>query len=641
MRKDVKKVLFVGLPSDKESFFIAAQELGLIHFLDATKGGQKELPADLDQLTRALKILLSAPVLPQEDIHDFSRCDSIVEAILSSHDSLEQNMEEQRLLHLEMARVGPFGAFSPEDIAYIEATSGRYVRFYWAKEGLILEEELPVGVLRIANSHGLDYFVAFEKEPWHHSHIVAMVIPEPIQILREHLRHAHKEGHRLDQHLKGYARYSTFLHKALIDKLNSYHLYTAQNGVQMAAGGLLFAVEGWAPVNKLSSIYQLAHDRNIFCEEIAPDSGEVAPTYLENRGAARIGEDLVHIYDVPSNTDKDPSIWVLSFFALFFAMIMGDAGYGLILLGIALYLRLFRSSAIKNGGKRFWQLLVILATSCLLWGALTNNFFGIEFRPDSPVLKVSLLNWLVHKKVAYHASHHDATFLEWQQSYPLLNADDDPQTILMSASHVNREGVVIYKMLEKFSDNVLMELALVVGIFHITLSLLRYSRRSWSHIAWIFFILGSYLYLPYYLDATSFWQYLAGISAAAVAPIALKIIGASLAAVVVLSILQHGFRGAFHILEAPQVFSDVLSYLRLYALGVAGAIMGSTVNEMALMVGSVGGLFVLIFGHLFNLTLSMMGGIIHGLRLNFLEWYHYSFEGGGEPFRPLEKVRIE
>ena len=90
-----------------------------------------------------------------------------------------------------------------------------------------------------------------------------------------------------------------------------------------------------------------------------------------------------------------------------------------------------------------------------------------------------------------------------------------------------------------------------------------------------------------------------------------------------------------YILNVVQVFSDVLSYLRLYALSLAGMIMADTFNTMGLQLNFFGGILIIIFGHITNIGLSTMGATIHSLRLNFLEWYHYSWEGGGRLFNPL------
>lgn len=88
-------------------------------------------------------------------------------------------------------------------------------------------------------------------------------------------------------------------------------------------------------------------------------------------------------------------------------------------------------------------------------------------------------------------------------------------------------------------------------------------------------------------------------------------------------------------LNVIQVFSDVLSYLRLYALGMAGMIVAQTFNGLGERFGIVIGTIIILIGHTVNINLSIMSGVIHGLRLNFLEWYHYCFEGGGKLFNPL------
>ena len=94
--------------------------------------------------------------------------------------------------------------------------------------------------------------------------------------------------------------------------------------------------------------------------------------------------------------------------------------------------------------------------------------------------------------------------------------------------------------------------------------------------------------------------------------------------------------GAFHeLMNVVQIFGDVLSYIRLYALALAGMMVASTFNSLGVSAGLLGGIVIILFGHLTNISLSIMGGVIHGLRLNFLEWYHYSFEGGGRLFNPL------
>ena len=147
------------------------------------------------------------------------------------------------------------------------------------------------------------------------------------------------------------------------------------------------------------------------------EKNDAIPTYLENNGLPRLGEDLVHIYDTPSHTDKDPSLWVLVFFSLFYAIIIADAGYGLIFSLATLYAS-YKTTRLTKGGRRFKTLALIASCACIVWGVLINSFFGINIAPESPLRKISLLQWLVNKKADYHYSLQDQIYNEWLVKYP-------------------------------------------------------------------------------------------------------------------------------------------------------------------------------------------------------------------------------
>ena len=106
------------------------------------------------------------------------------------------------------------------------------------------------------------------------------------------------------------------------------------------------------------------------------------------------------------------------------------------------------------------------------------------------------------------------------------------------------------------------------------------------------------------------------------------------------ALIQRGWKGLNEIANLVTVFADVLSYLRLYALSLAGAIMAETFNTEGAGLGLFIGFIIILIGHSVNIGLSFMGGVIHGLRLNFLEWYHFCFYGGGRLFKPLSKLRV-
>lgn len=641
MRYDVKKFLFIGVEEDRDVFFKRAQDAGIIHFIESKTATVKAAPKEVLDLIKAIKVLRGLPVVEQEDSEEFDLAIGFAQKILGIKEKLISLAEEERVTKLEMARVEIFGAFSNEDIAYIENTTGRKVQFYCAKQGFGKGEVLPDELVYVDSSHGLDYFIAFNKQPIQYPKMIEMEIPRSWGDLKKRYHAIEKEVHVLESRLKGYSKYNKFLHNALVYQLNKYHLEEAKTFVSFPLENTgLFAVEGWVPEHKMQAMQKLVADMKVQADQIDINPNEVIPTYLENTGAAKIGEDLVHIYDTPAAHDKDPSLWVLIFFSLFFAMIIDDGGYGAILMLIALYFG-YKNPNLKGVKKRFLTLVMILGTSCLIWGILTMSFFGIEVAPDSPLQKVSIMSWLVEKKAQYHIAHDDAVYQGWVKKYPDLQGVKNPTQFLMLASHKDEHGGVKYEAYETFSDNILMELALLVGITHIILSMLRNIREHWSYIGWIILIIGGYLYAPIFLNASSMANYVLGISREAAAKNGLYMIIGGFTIGVVCSAIKHKIIGVLESTVVIQIFGDILSYMRLYALGLAAAMLAVTVGELAASVPVFFGVIILIVGHTINLALGIMGGVIHGLRLNFLEWYHYSFSGGGRMFNPLRKQEID
>lgn len=638
MRIDVKKFLFIGLEEERQVFFKKAQEAGVLHFIQ-TKGPSKDLPADINHLTAAIKVLRGLPTMRQEELEAFGLADDLVEKILSLKHSIEKLYEDLRTTRLEIARVGIFGDFSKEDLEFIEKNGYRHIQFYFAKHGIFKESTLPPTLLFVGSDHELDYFVGVNQEPRQYKHLVEMQVDQPVGLLRRHYGQVEKEIHEAEYRLKQYEKYNHFLHQALIEKLNHYHLQAADFDATDLLEGSLFVIEAWIPINKIAQVEHLVHEMRVQMSEVAIEPSDHVPTYMENEGMSRIGEDVINIYDIPSTSDKDPSLWVLLSFALFFAFIVGDAGYGAIFLISALYLR-YKFSGAKGAKRRLITLATILGISTLSWGLLTNSLFGISFSPDSPIRTVSLLNRLVEKKTAYIIQHKDATYDYWVTRFPQLRGVVDPKEFIMKAA-TEKNGRVTYELMNKFSDNIMMELALFIGVVHTLISMLRYLKRNRTFFGWIPFLIGGYLYIPYYLQATSLIYFVFGLDPVKGAESGIDLMIGGLIIATLFSFKIYKLKGILEPMTAIQIFSDVMSYLRLYALGLAGAMVTATLNESLLAFNVVIAGALIFVGHLINMSLSIMGGVIHGLRLNFLEWYHWSFEGGGKAFKPLHKIQIE
>lgn len=636
MRIDVKKYLFAGLESDKARFFEKAQELGVIHFISLKGASQSEVPADFQKISRAIKILNELPVVAQEE-PEAGFDDEFVDKILQAKCALERTEEEQKALMLEISRVAPFGSYSKADIEWIENEGRRKVQFFCAAQGSAAGKDLPENLIFITSENDLDYFIAVNAERVHYERMIEIKPQNDLQTLEHNLCLSIKEAHDHDVKLKSYAKYNHYLHTALLSKLDRTHLINAETCAHLVADDKLFAVEGWVPHDKVEELQSIAKEMHVYTGEVAIESTDVVPTHLENQGLARIGEDLVNIYDTPSTSDKDPSLWVLFFFALFFSMIIGDGGYGLILLLAGFY---FKQTGVdlSKQKRRFLNLTMILGTFCIAWGVLTTSFFGISVSPDNPIRKVSLLTWMAEKKADYHFGKQDAIAKEWIDAFPKLAEAQTPKELLMNAVTVDpKSQVVQYEMLDAFSNDILMELALFIGVIHLSLSFMRNFRRNLAGAGWILFMVGCYLYFPAFLKATSLIHYVFGIDPVKGAEIGVLLIFGGMGIAVMIGIIKDKLFGILECMNVLQIFGDVMSYLRLYALGLSGALVISTAYELAGNLNMVLATLLIVVAHSLNIVLCIMGGVIHGLRLNFLEWYHYCFDGGGKQFKPLKK----
>lgn len=634
MRIDVEKVLILGPNSVKRTFFKQVQELGIVEFI-SHHPERVDKPADIQNFMDALHVLRTMVPVKQAPEADFQSAHVLAHQTNEHKERLEHLLEQKRILEKDIARVAPFGDFSTYDLHALEKESGLIFQFFFSKNLQSHEELIHVGA-----SMGLEYFLSIAKERKSFDGYIEMLIDKSEPELKEELAEVEREIDHLDIQLSTMAHHKELLKKGLINALNRYHLSEAIDKVDTYIEDKAFAIEAWVPKNKRHQLEELASELDLLLEPIQMEKSDRPPTYLENKRLARLGEDLVNIYDIPSSNDRDPSLWVFIAFGIFFSMIVADAGYGLLICAISLYLY-FKVGRKKPGAiRRFSKLSLALSIGCIFWGIMLTSFFGISVSPESPLRKVSAVHYAVVRKADYLMHRKGPTYQELIKEYPKLAEAKTPMQFLMGVSKETDTGekFVVYS---NFTDNILIELAIFIGFVHLSLSFLRYLDRSWAGIGWVLFMIGGYLYFPQMIQATSFIYYLFGIPQTGSPEVGLYLIYCGIGLAVVLAIIQHRLKGLAEIQLIIQVFADVMSYLRIYALSLAGMIMGETFDHIGTSVPIYVGIFIILAGHSINFVLALMGGVIHGLRLNFIEWYHYSFEGGGNKWKPLTLLKID
>lgn len=635
---DVEKYLFVGIKQDLDEFFSRAQKEGVLEFIPHTAKKIYSLPKVAQDLLTAIKILEKQTVKENPQYGKEFAPQELAEKVINLKNNLEKYHEEKRLIAQEMIKISQFGEFSIEDIHTLEKEARRCVQFFFRSQGK-REEALPSDeLIYISSDSHVDYYIGIHSEPKAFINFVEMQFEKPLSQLKKRQEFVEEELKSHHKELQELTAYIPFLKENLTQELNAHNLHFAKSEVEMHFEDQLFVVQAWLPTMDVARIQPLLTKLAVHVEKIAIDKGEKVPTCMRNKGLRKIGEDLVKIYDIPNVKDKDPSGFIVISFAIFFSMIVADAGYGLLYL-IASIFGYFKLKHKGPSVHRFMKLFVLMSSCCIAWGILIGSYFGIMISPQNPIQKASIIQHLVLKKAEYHMEMKDGVFKDWVVKAPKVIEAKSSMEFILSAK-VKKGSVVSYEILEEFTNSILMELAILIGVIHIMISLCRYALRHWSHLGWLLFIIGGYLYFPSIVnDATSLFNFLGVISKSVAHQVGAQLVYIGIGLAWLGGIIQHKVKGLEEPLKALQLFADVLSYLRLYALALAGMIMASTFNQMGRDVGYVFGFFIILAGHTLNMGVGIMGGFIHGLRLNFLEWYRYSFEGEGKLFDPLKIIK--
>jgi V/A-type H+-transporting ATPase subunit I len=282
----------------------------------------------------------------------------------------------------------------------------------------------------------------------------------------------------------------------------------------------------------------------------------------------------------------DPSSVVLISFAVFFAMILSDAGYGL-LLGLVL-LRFWKKLGRSEGGRRFRFVLGLLTASAVVYGMVVGSYFGITPQPDT----------------------------------------------ILGRFHV----------LDMHDSGTMMMICVIIGALHIVVAnvmdAVRYGWRAQAlaPLGWAAMVVGGFLLgtgVMQQVDALTRWG---GVVLGGGALLVFLFAGAGHPP------LQRIVRGCLAFTQVTGAFGDVLSYLRLFALGLATASLALAFNGMAgdireavPGVGLLFALLILIVGHALNFVLGLSSGVIHGLRLNVIEFFKWGVPQEGRLFRPFKR----
>ena len=311
---------------------------------------------------------------------------------------------------------------------------------------------------------------------------------------------------------------------------------------------------------------------------------------MKNTPQLSFGEKLLAFYQLPGYHDVDPSSVVFISFALFFAMILADAGYGAVL-GFGL-LCFWKKLGRDESGKGLRRLMAWVVVASVMFGAMLGSYFGM-----SP----------------------------------------DPQSLLGRL-----------KIMDINNFAAMMKLSILVGGLHLILAngMNAWHRRSGSAalapVGWVAMVAGGLIaYVGLETPAVS-----VGAWTMAVGCLLVLVFSGTQPIRRPGDVVKRFADGLKGLAGFSGMFGDILSYLRLFALGLASGSLGMTLNSLAGQVSDMGsrkgialllGLLVLLLGHALNLSLGIIGGVVHGLRLNLIEFYKWSVFEEGTAFQAFRK----
>ena len=379
------------------------------------------------------------------------------------------------------------------------------------------------------------------------------------------------------------------------DALTTLDRYLANAAVVPAAENTLVTLVGYAPTENEEAVTAAIEETGVFYLKDAAQVDDNPPISFRNNKFVKMFEVLTDMYGRPAYDGFDPTPFIAVFFLLFFAFCMGDAGYGLLLIVIGLLLKKVDSF------KGFAPLVVTLGIGTTVIGFLFHTFFSMD-----------ISTWKVFEPI---------------------------KGIFLPSKIAGYDGAMV--------------LALIVGIVHLCLAMIvkTYNATKVKGFAnslgtwgWTLLIVGGTV-----VGALA----LVGVLDKAATKWIIIILGIiSAVGIFLLNDLHRnplinigsGLWESYNTVTG--LLGDVLSYLRLYALGLAGAMLGKAFNDIGMMVLGDGKsiplwipfILIVLVGHTLNIAMCALGAFVHPLRLNFLEFFKNSgYEAAGRTYNPLKK----
>lgn len=579
----LKKVTLMGVQENKEQTLADVQALGVMHVIPLSCPADKSEDGRRRDVFEALKYLSDCPDrfnVRYHAEHSFDLEDVVAKALENKRQT--KAMQEYRLsLKKTIENELPWGNF---DLPAFDDLGGNYLFFYQVPKAKV--KKLPQGGDVVWQCVHKDSRYAY----------VVVIAPEapkkgvmPVDRLGknpEKLDALQREFEdvriRLDDLAVERRRLTQWIRFILRDmNMAEDEALRAYVSMQTYDENEFFVLQGWIPETSLDDFKRLADQPHMGMAIEEPSEGDAVPTLLRNKGAAASGEEIVKFYQYPGYKEWDPSAVIFLSFAVFFGIILADAGYSA-LIGVLMIL-FWKGMGKSETGRRMRRLGLALSGVGIVMGTLMGSVFGFTL----PAL----------------------------EQFALVDVND---------------------------FDFMMKAAIGLGVVHLSLANLvnawqgRHSLSALAPLGWVVTIVSG---LGLWLLGSDIQPLkhamIAGLTA-------VVMFASSRPYTSIKNIALRAFDGLAALTNISKAFGDALSYMRLFALALAGSSLSVTFNDMAMQAhdafpafGMVAAGVILLIGHSINFILSIIGGVIHGLRLNLIEFANWSLFDEGKPYQPF------
>jgi len=631
----MKKLELLLFYKEREQFLESLRTLGVVHVVeDLQKEGNthiQELQSTLRLCERVERKLAAINSSQDTPAASSSKEDAI--AVLKRFEELEEERErinqEIAACKKDLILLQPWGQFEPASIKKL-ADSGVKIHFLSMPVKRFDALDLKDMPLReISRTNGQVNFVVVEYGEPISLDAEEVRLPEiSIKDLNSRLAQLEQKGKQIDEQMKELAASADSVHKYSLRISDQLNYEKAKEAMASEADGKILHMSGWFPFDREKVIKKFFDSHTVYYSIRDPLSDEDVPVKLKNSKLAKLFEPVTGIYSLPDYLELDTTPFVAPFFSIFFGLCLGDAGYGLILLIGALLAR----SRVQSKLKPILSLVVILALSTVVSGFLLNSFFGCSIFGGSDVK--GIISTSDFKRFAPLAPF----MTDKGQVFPGMGL-----AIVLGFLQL-LFGMAMKSYIGVKNDGLASGIQPVASMMMIIGGIIWATHANFLNLGFPTFEVGplkigtSVLAVPLVLGKVLLF-----------AGIALFLLFNN----VDKKIFVRPLIGLYEFYNfASGLLGNILSYLRLFAVGLAGGLLGAAFNQIAFLmitapdgtvnyksVGIVGTIAVLILGHSLNIALSLISSFVHPLRLTLVEFYGaVGFKGGSKPYKPFTKV---